>query len=550
VTSAEPDCGMIDGDSNPRTSWSAGTPADPESGRKHGGGRGATPPTLRAARAGVCLSLIVTSALPGWAAAPTLEHFHPPGVAIDSTNSVRVTGKFEPWPPKVWIDGPGIAFLAQTNKGEFNIIVSPDAPAGVRLVRLFNEDGVSEPRPLVIGTGTELGETEPNDHFAQAQRIEALPATISGRLEKSGDVDSYAIALQAGQTLEARVDSFVLMSRLDAVLRLVTTNGHQLAWNHDFATIDPQLTWQATHDQTVVVQVFGFPYPATADVRLFWGDGAIYRLHLLNQGGSSTPAPAHDLTAEPPAVVMLPFKAAGTIQKPGQLSRVRLQTKQAGWIAAEVRAESIGSPLDAWLRVEDQDGKQLHHNDDARGGRDPHLEWSATANGDYTVVVGSLTRQADAGQRFELRLQPVEPDFEAVVATSSLAVKPGTTNELKVTVTRLRGFTNDLQVLATNLPPGTTCAPVPASEQGGAVTLWLVAESTAMPFQGSFQLIARDVPAGHERFVPFILTGSTTDNGVPGGYRTLLADRTESLWLTVLPAEPPKPEATADKAGN
>jgi hypothetical protein len=419
VTSTGPYCGMIDGDGNLRSSWSAGTPADPDAGRKHGGARGATRPTLNAAVAQACCSLLFALALPSQAAAPTLEHFHPPGVAMDSTNSVRVTGKFEPWPPKVWIDGPGIAFLAQTNKGEFNIIVSPEAPAGVRLVRLFNEDGVSEPRPLVIGTGTELGETEPNDHFAQAQMIEALPATISGRLEKSGDVDSYAIALLAGQTLEARVDSFVLMSRLDAVLRLVTTNGHQLAWNHDFATIDPRLTWTATNDQTVVVQLFGFPYPATADVRLFGGEGAIYRLHLLSPGGISTPGPAPDLTAEPPAVVTLPFKAGSTIQKPGQLSRVRLQTKQAGWIAAEVRAESLGSPLDAWLRVEDQDGKQLHHNDDARGGRDPHLEWRAAANGDYTVVVGSLTRQADAGQRFELRLQPVEPDFEAVVATSS-----------------------------------------------------------------------------------------------------------------------------------
>ncbi len=501
--------------------------------------------------ADVCVILGFTLLAPhAWSAAPTLEHFHPPGVAIDSTNSVRVTGKFEPWPPKVWIDGPGIEFLAQTNKGEFNVVVSPEAPAGVRLLRLFNEDGVSEPRPLVIGAGTELGETEPNDHVAQAQTIAALPATISGRLEKSGDVDSYAIALQTGQRLEARVDSFVLMSRLDAVLRLVTTNGHQLAWSHDFATIDPRLTWTATNDQTVVVQVFGFPYPATADVRLFGGDGAIYRLHLLTPGGISTPGPAPDLTAEPPAGVTLPFETAGTIQKPGQLSRVRLQTKQAGWIAAEVRAESLGSPLDAWLRVEDKDGKQLHHNDDARGGRDPQLEWAAVADGDYTVVVGSLTRQAGAGQRFELSIQQVEPDFEAVAAASSLVVKPGTTNELKVTVTRLRGFTNELQVLATNLPPGTTCAAVPAGDKGGEVKLLLVAETNAVPFQGPFQLIARDVSAGHERSVPFMLTGSTTDNGVPGGYRTLLADRIESLWLTVLAAEPPKPEAPADKAGN
>jgi hypothetical protein len=29
----------------------------------------------------------------------------------------------------------------------------------------------------------------------------------------------------------------------------------------------------------------------------------------------------------------------------------------------------------------------------------------------------------------------------------------------------------------------------------------------------------------------------------------LLADRIESLWLTVLAVEPPKTEATADKAG-
>jgi hypothetical protein len=231
------------------------------------------------------------------------------------------------------------------------------------------------------------------------------------------------------------------------------------------------------------------------------------------------------------------------------LSRVRLQTKQAGWIAAEVRAETLGSPLDAWLRVDDKDGKQLHRNDDARGGRDPHLEWQAAADGDYTIVVGSLTRQAGAGQTFELSLQPVEPDFEAVAAGSSLAVKPGATNELKLTVTRLRGFTNDLQVLTTNLPPGLICTPVPVSDKGGEVKLLLVAETNAVPFQGPFQLIARDVPAGRDRFVPFMLTGSTTDNGVPGGYRTLLADRIEALWLTVLAVETPKTETTADKAG-
>jgi len=460
-----------------------------------------------------------------------------------------VTGKFEPWPPKVWIDGPGIAFLAQTNKGEFNVVVSPEVPPGVRLVRLFNEDGVSEPRPFVIGAGPEIGEAEPNDHFAQGQVVAGPPLTINGRLEKSGDVDSYAIALKTGQTLEAQVDSFVLMSRLDAVLRLVTTNGHQLAWNHDFATIDPHLTWTATNDQTVLAQVFGFPYPATADVKLTGGDGAIYRLHLAVIEESVPPNGLSKLGGETPLPVSPPYSATAMISEPGATPGVRVEVSEPGWLAAEVRAEAIGSPLDAWLKVEDAAGKQLHRNDDANGSRDPYLEWEAAAGTNHVVKVGSLTRQAGADQRFELLIRRLEPDYQATASASSLALKPGTTNELKVTVTRLRGFTNEVRVAAMELPSGVTCKPVAVGEKGGDVKLLLVAETNAVPFQGPFQLIARDVPAGRDRPAPFMLTGSTTDNGVPGGYRTLLADRIESLWLTVLAVETPKTEATADKAG-
>jgi hypothetical protein len=47
--------------------------------------------------------------------------------------------------------------------------------------------------------------------------------------------------------------------------------------------------------------------------------------------------------------------------------------------------------------------------------------------------------------------------------------------------------------------------------------------------------------------IPFKLTGTTTDNGVPGGYRVLLADETDHAWLTVVPKEPPK--AKAEEAG-
>ena len=104
--------------------------------------------------------------------------------------------------------------------------------------------------------------------------------TINGRLEKGGDVDSFAVRVKAGQWLDARVDSYTIMSKLDGVLRLVTTNGQQLAWNHDFATLDPRLIWRAESNIDAVVQVYGFPHPATSDVKLYGGDSAFYRLHV------------------------------------------------------------------------------------------------------------------------------------------------------------------------------------------------------------------------------------------------------------------------------
>jgi hypothetical protein len=71
----------------------------------------------------------------------------------------------------------------------------------------------------------------------------------------------------------------------------------------------------------------------------------------------------------------------------------------------------------------------------------------------------------------------------------------------------------------------------------------LVGGEAAAAWQGPIQIIARDTSSGIERVIPFKLTGITTDNGVPGGYRVLLADETDHTWLTVLPKESPKAEA-------
>lgn len=472
-------------------------------------------------------------------APPTLEALHPLGFACGSTNVVKLAGKVEAWPPQVWGAGEGVEITALTNKNELQFVVAADAAPGVRLMRLFDGEGASEPRPFVIGAGRELVETEPNNRSASAMPVQELPVTINGRLDKGGDVDCFAVRVPAGQRLVAAVDSFVLMSRLDAVLRLVTTNGQPLAWNHDFATIDPRLDWRSETDTQVVVQVYGFAYPATADIRLTGGDAAIYRLHLSVEPPQLAPTNAL------PSELSLPATARASFTEPGQRRRFKIQLAKDEWLSANVAAESLGSPLDAWLAIENKDGKELTRADDSEGSRDPNLNWKPPEAGEYALVVGSLTRNSGPDQCYELTAKRGAPDFRASLSRSSLVAKAGTTNELKLTFARLFGLTNALQIVVPKLPDGVTCDPVAAPAGDGGVKLNVVAAESAQAWRGPIQVLARDSIQGVERVIPFKLTGSTTDNGVPGGYRVLLADELAHCWLTVVPKPEKKQE---DKA--
>ena len=520
------------------------------------------------------------------AATPALDGFYPAGGPRGSTNRVTATGKSDVWPPKVWIAGDGLEFAAETNKGIFTVRIAATAAPGPRLVRLYNEEGSSDPRVFVIGETREVTEIEPNNHYAKPQRLESLPAptppaeggadwgeedrqnqklplspilprgerkksgavsesarssiTLNGRLDKSGDVDSFAIHLRAGDWLVARVDCYVLMSKVDAVLRLVTTNGQQLAWNHDFITLDPRLAWQAPTEGDVVLQLFGFAFPPDSGITLTGGDSAVYRLHVAVTnaepaiGGVPTEhEPNNTLeTAEP---IELPAEIKGAIGVHGDEDRFRFSLKKNETLDARIDAASFGSPLDAWLKIEDSSGKTLAQNDDVEGARDPRLEWKAPTNGVFVIVIGSVTHRGGRDYGYRLSLQRALPDFTATLASGTLELIPGKTNELKLEVKRLRGFTNDLAVRVRGLPGEITVltARVP---KDGSMPIRFAATADAPKFQGPVQFYLFDTVTQRERLVSFDLTtrGET-------GFNHLLVETADHFWLTVRPkAEPEK----------
>ncbi|HYV28976.1 MAG TPA: hypothetical protein VFA77_15680, partial [Candidatus Eisenbacteria bacterium] len=216
-----------------------------------------------------------------FAAAPALEHFYPVALQAGTTNTIAAIGKFDPWPPKVWVDSAAISFKAETNIGKFSVEVATSALTGPHLIRVFNEQGASTLRFFIVTREPQGSEQEPNDDFTKPQVIERLPISLNGRLDKSGDVDSFAVTLETGQTLIASLEAYVLGSPVDAVLRLVDSHGLQMALNHDDGrTLDPFLAWTAKAAGAYILQVFGFAYPANSDVKFTGGNACVYRLHL------------------------------------------------------------------------------------------------------------------------------------------------------------------------------------------------------------------------------------------------------------------------------
>ena len=192
------------------------------------------------------LSLFLLAVIGLRAAVPVLDHVFPAALQIGSTQSVTLVGKFDPWPTRLDLDIPGVTWEATTNTGVITVRVSPKAPVGPQVIRAFSPEGVSAPRFLILSSHPQRAEVEPNDETRTAQVLSDLPAEVNGRLEKNGDVDSYSVELQAGQTLVARLEAYTLQSPLDPVLRLLDAQGVQVAWNHDeVRSLDPLLAWRA-----------------------------------------------------------------------------------------------------------------------------------------------------------------------------------------------------------------------------------------------------------------------------------------------------------------
>ena len=215
---------------------------------------------------------------------PKLNYLFPGGASRGTTITLDAGGEFQEWPVSVLVYGKDITVEAAEDQGKLNLVVEPDAQPGVRWLRVYDQFGASSLRSVIVGSLPELVEQEPNDAPLESQNL-ARSSTVNGRLEKKGDVDSYVVQLQEGQTLVADMLAHrTLASPMDAVLQLCTSAGLVLKQNDDECGLDPRLVFTAPHDGTYLVRTFAFPAKPNANIAFSGADSYVYRLTITTDG--------------------------------------------------------------------------------------------------------------------------------------------------------------------------------------------------------------------------------------------------------------------------
>jgi hypothetical protein len=488
-------------------------------------------------------ALCVSVVNPASGAPPTITYLYPAGAQRGTTAEITAAGTFDKWPVKVWAGGKGVTVEPGKDKGKLSATVAADAVPGVYWLRAYNDDSASTLRPFIVGTLPEVTEKEPNDEVGKAQVIDR-PAVVNGRLDKSGDVDCFAVALRKGQTLVASLDAHhTLRSPMDGVLQILSADGFVLDQNNDFRGLDPQLAFTAPKDGTYVARVFAFPATPDSSIRFAGAETYVYRLTLTTSGFADytmplavpradpgevevvgwdvpdaakrlrvpaaaaedeTAAVFHSALANPLRVKLEPhpcfrgpldrslappFSVTGLLEKPGAAGSYPVAVKKGQALAVQVRSSSFGLPVAPVVRILGADGQQLARGEPAKLGGETAVSFTPPADGTVTAEVRDLYAAGGPRSAYLLRVAPPEPDYELSVAADRFAVPPGKSVSIPVKVARKNGFTKPVGVTAEGLPDGLKLeTATPAKPDPNTVTLTLTAEK---PASGAFRLVGR-----------------------------------------------------------
>lgn len=523
------------------------------------------------------------------AAAPSLTSIFPAGGKQGMRVEVQLGGKMEG--ATVLAADAGLVFEPPDAKGKSAVHIASDAPPGPHLICLANREGFSDWRWFFIGTLAEVVETEPNHIATQPQALEKLPVLVNGKLESSEDVDGFAFELKKDQEVFIHVDAYALGSPVDMLAHILDDKGTRIHTASDARNLDPEFIFKAPSDGRYTLQLAGFAHPPKADVRFTAGSNVIYRASLtagpvvtgifppvvkpgakVKRERSGLALPKDKTTLELDGSAFQAFDERATVLPPDALQPIEVLLSEVdaqnekepnnttaeatplpspgvagGWISsrededrftipvkkgqklrAQIHAQSLGLPLDATLKVEDESGKSVATNDDQKDSGDPIVNWTASADGKHVVIVSDQFHRGGPNHRYVLEVGEPRPRFTVTLTDGKpLKLAVGKTVTVKAKVTLLDGWKEALVLRASGLPEGVHAPEVAVPEKGGDVTLTLHAAANVQARSSIFTVAAwTKADPSLQRAAAFSLRGDDQRG-------TSLSDRGTALRLTV-----------------
>ncbi len=469
---------------------------------------------------------------------PKLESIVPAGGKKGTEVRVTLNGKFDPWPCQLWFSQPGIVFTPDPEKKNSGSITLPaDVAEGPLLLRAYDETGAGAPLIFVVGSHDEVLEEEKDGNtLAKAQDVdpETLPLVINGVLSSGGELDSYRISLEKGETLFAAVEGYRLRSPIDPTLQVYNSRGARLVLEHDgFVDLDPRMAFTSPEKGDYTIAVAGFPHPPASSVAFKGDKNSVYRLHLSFQR-EKLPARLFpvDLGPDSKSTALTPGSSLiGTLTPETPIHEYQITAKKGESYVVKIEGNALGFPIDPVLRILKPDRSELRKEDDTNKQADPQYTWNVAADGDYSITVADRFGRGGQLMRYRLSLAPPVLDYEVSVDQSFYKLERGKPLTIKATVTRIHGHKEDLTFSTNGLSEGVTLiAPEKTPEKGGEILLQLEAKPDALAFNGPFQLEATDGNEKPPKVVPF----SLKDANSRGPYAI---HEMPDLWLTIPPVQ-------------
>ncbi|MBM3740903.1 MAG: hypothetical protein FJW39_34600 [Acidobacteria bacterium] len=394
------------------------------------------------------------------------------------------------------------------------IEIQVDAGAkGALPFRVLSPGGISNALNLFLHAEPSLRESaEPHDLPKQAQPLASIPAAVQGKIAQVGEVDYYSFRAAADEEI-----TFITTSSeaLDPGLALYKPTGSWFDPDRParLAFTDEPVSYPNLSTEAVLTYRFKEAGEYFIRVNGFWGHGGAGQEYVLRV--IRGPAPTHggdhdaprwsernwtralstermrdlsaralpslaaaaklvpvvDADAEPTQVpvephrIELPAMVTGSIERPGDIDRVRFAVKEGDRIAIEIETPGKTVPLmNPYLRIVDSDGVEaftnilsfVNSNTNLSKQIHPKTQYTFPRGGEFTLEIRDITAvYGDRQMRYKVLVRPQVPHMgEVKVNLDCLNLEAGKAQKVSIITDQEEGFDGYVIVSMEGLPEG------------------------------------------------------------------------------------------------